>query len=158
MRQLPRHHVHRPRLVGRLEPGRPGVVEAGGGYGRTSPAEELAEHLGLSRLTVAFEPRDEATELFAARLAGALRALGLASAAEAVAAPGGEPDDAVDSALAALRRLPEPLLLLLGDAHHCSGTAARSLVRLVGLASLCNVVSGDWGHGTGRGRPRRRAS
>jgi ATP/maltotriose-dependent transcriptional regulator MalT/DNA-binding SARP family transcriptional activator len=128
LRQLPRHHVHRPRLVERLEPARLAVVEAGAGYGKTSLAEELAAHLGLAVMTVAFEPRDEAAELFAARLGGALRGFGLASAAEAVTARGAEPAEA---ALAALRSLPEPVLLVLDDAHHCSGTAACHLVRLV---------------------------
>jgi DNA-binding SARP family transcriptional activator len=130
VRQLPSHHVPRPRLITLLEEARVGLVEAGAGYGKSSLAEELAAHLGATPIVVVFEPRDEAVGLFAARLAGGLRGAGLAPAAEAIVAPDAEPADAVEAFLAALRLQAAPVLLVLDDAHHCSGDAARHLVRL----------------------------
>jgi ATP/maltotriose-dependent transcriptional regulator MalT/DNA-binding SARP family transcriptional activator len=131
VRQLPQHHVSRPRLVALLERSPLAVVEAGAGYGKSSLALEAAERLGVTAAVAGFEPRDGAAELFVARVASALRALGLEPATETAVASGSDPASAIGAALDALAGYREPLLLVLDDVHHCKGTAAALLVELV---------------------------
>ena len=121
---LPSRHVPRPRLVRVLEDASVGLIEAGGGYGKSVLAGELRRKLGTASAEAVVE-RDtaEARQLVGALRRG-LRRAGLSdSAAALTGSSAGEVAEALD-------RAPEPVLLVVEEAQHAIGEAAELLAGL----------------------------
>jgi len=125
---LPRHHVHRPRLVERLASSRAALVTAGGGYGKSLLAAELAHGLGLATVKVVLGDQDATPQALVARIAQGLARAQLRDAAVALRDRRLSPGEAVDALATALAAEREPVVLVIDDAHHL-GTEAQGLVR-----------------------------
>lgn len=121
---LPPQHVPRARLVDALAPCRVGIVEAGGGYGKSVLATELRRELRTASAEAELD-RDtaQAQELIGALRRGMRRA-GLSDVATALA--GSTPAEIVR----ALDRSAEPVLLVVEEVQHASGEAAAALADL----------------------------
>ncbi|MFN0154380.1 MAG: hypothetical protein ACKVUT_08360, partial [Gaiella sp.] len=92
---LPRHHVARPRLVGAMTGAPVSLVAAGGGYGKTVLATELAVTLGVPTVVVALEAGDTDPDLLFRRLMRAFRRASLSDLAEALTSSTADPAEAV---------------------------------------------------------------
>ena len=110
--------VPRPRLTSALAGATVAVVEAGGGYGKTTLARELAEELGIAGVLVELTPSDVDGRALLARCRVAFRRAGLTDLADAVSDPSADPGELVDDLLRALAREQEPVLVTVDDAHH----------------------------------------
>lgn len=106
------------------------LVAAGGGYGKTLLAGELAERLELATVSVALGPRDGEPAALVARLVAALERTRLADAAAAVRELANRPGEALLGLAPALAREREPVLVLVDDAHHLTGESAATLAEL----------------------------
>ena len=71
MRSFPAHHIPRPRLADAVSAERVVVVEAGGGYGKTTLASEIVDVWGAIEIEVTLH--EGARERGAARRAASLR-------------------------------------------------------------------------------------
>lgn len=127
--RLPHHHVPRPRLVDVLGHAPIGVIEAGGGYGKTTLAAEAVQTWGAPQLRVGFDPRDDDPSVMAMRLKRSLARSGLSDTAAAVGAAAG-PEDTVEALLDAVALERDPVLIVLDDVHH-SRRSAGLVMRLV---------------------------
>jgi len=128
---LPRFHVARPRLVATLREAPIGVVLAGGGYGKTVLAIELARALGIACAVVRLEPGDDEPQLLVARLSRALRRSGLSDAADAVEPGHGDPSASVDRLVQVLSDSADPVLLVVDEVGHAGEASALLLLHLV---------------------------
>ncbi len=106
------------------------VVEAGGGYGKSTLAAELARALGIGTAYVRLEPGDEDPTLFIARLRRSLRRSGLSDAAGAIERSGGPPDAALEALLDRLAELRDPMLLIVDEVELAGQGSDRLVVRL----------------------------
>ena len=75
-------------------------------------------------------PGTDNSDLAVATLVRALRDAGLSDLVAAAEAAGDDPAIRLDALLAAIERLPDPLLVVVDDAHRASGTAVGVLARL----------------------------
>lgn len=126
---LPRRHVPRPRLVSLLREEPVATVVAGGGYGKTVLAIELAHELGIAWALARLEQGDDDPAAFLRRLRGALRAAALSDAADALEGDG-EPDAALDSLLGVLARGDDPMLLVVDEVAHAGDAGGALVARL----------------------------
>ncbi len=127
---LPTLHLPRSRLVGALIAAPVGLIEAGGGYGKSVLASELRRELGTASAEAELErDTDDAEQLIGALRRG-LRRAGLSDSAAALTG-----STAADVA-GALDRAPEPVLLVVEEAQHATGEAAGL------LADLARELSG----------------
>lgn len=121
----------RPRLAGALAAARVGLVEAGGGFGKSVLAAELQGELGVA---TAWASIDRATEDAAVVLAGLRRALarcGLTTLAASLDRTALEdPEAGLDALLEALRRNADEVLLVVDEASRAGGAAAGLLAEL----------------------------
>ncbi len=115
--------VARPRLVAPMEHARLVVIEAGGGFGKSTLAAEAARSLGLAWVNVRLTPRDADPGLLAERLARSLRQAGLTDAAGRAQQALPDPEAVVEAVADALADEPEPTVLVLDDVHHAQGPA-----------------------------------
>lgn len=122
----------RPRLVDELRARQAALVVAGGGYGKTLLASEVARTLGIAWASVVLGSGDGDPAAFVARLGAALEWAHLADLAAAVQAERADPVAAVDALAAALTREPEPILVVVDDAHHAGPETAELVRRLAG--------------------------
>jgi len=124
---LPPHHVARPRLVSRLVSTPVGVIEAPAGYGKSVLASELSHALGTACVWAALAPADDEAAVLAGSVLRALRAARLSDLSSALGAAGTAewPGRFLD----ALVDLPEPLLLVIDDAHHLTTLECSTLVQ-----------------------------
>lgn len=121
---LPQHHVPRPRLAGALARAPIGLIEAGGGYGKSVLVGELRRELGIASADAVLErDTDEAEQLVGALRRGFRRA-GLSDLAAALT--GAHPADVA----AAFELESDPVLLVVEEAQHASGAAAELLAGL----------------------------
>jgi ATP/maltotriose-dependent transcriptional regulator MalT/DNA-binding SARP family transcriptional activator len=118
--------VERLRLVEALVANRVGLVEAGAGYGKSVLAWQYRRHLGVATALVPIGPPDDDAAIFTASLRRALLAGRLSDLASATNVD--DPVGALDGLLDALVGLESPLLVILDDAHHLSGTEVSTLV------------------------------
>jgi DNA-binding SARP family transcriptional activator/ATP/maltotriose-dependent transcriptional regulator MalT len=101
-----------------------GLIEAGGGYGKSVLASEFRRHIGTASAEAPLErDTDEAKQLIGALRRG-LRRAGLSDTAAALT--GSSPAEVA----AALDRAPEPVLLVIEEAQHAIGEAADLLAGL----------------------------
>ncbi len=115
-------HVARPRLTRRLAAAPVGLIEAGGGYGKSVLAAELRRGLGIASAEAVLErPVDGSAELVGALRRG-LRRAGLSDAAAALS----DPARLVD----ALDAVGGPVLLVVDEVQRASGLAVELLVVL----------------------------
>ncbi len=121
---LPQQHVPRPRLVRALLDAPVGLIEAGGGYGKSVLAAELRRELGTASAEAVLERDTDTAEQLLGALRRGLRRAGLSDSAAALTGTG-----AADVA-AALELAPEPPLLVIEDAQHATGEAASLLAGL----------------------------
>jgi ATP/maltotriose-dependent transcriptional regulator MalT/DNA-binding SARP family transcriptional activator len=126
---LPRYHVLRPRLISRLQDARVAVVEAGGGYGKTTLAAELAHAVDAVAVRAQLGADDGAPDRLVARVLRAIRRSGL-SALAALLGTTDSPSDWVDDLLDSLTGFSDPVLLLVDDAHVLSTAAATLCARI----------------------------
>lgn len=122
----------RTRLLSTLSNGRLGVVEAGGGYGKSVLADQLRRQLGFPTAFVALRPRDADPALLSTTLLQSLRAARLSDLAAAVEGRPG-PEAAVDALAEALAATAEPVQVVVDDAHHLQGEAVAALDRLASV-------------------------
>ena len=107
------------------------VVEAGGGYGKTTLALELADELGIARVLTDLTAGDADARALLARLRTALRRASLSDLAAVLADPTADPDELVDDLLRGLVAEVEPVLVIVDDAHYLRDPdAGRALGRL----------------------------
>ena len=121
---LPSHHVARPRLARRLAGAPVGLVEAGGGFGKSMLAAEVRRGHGTASAEALLERAvDEPGELVGALRRG-LRRAGLSDAAAALSEP--SPAGVAD----ALEHGAGPVLLVVDEVQRASGAAAGFLAAL----------------------------
>ena len=129
MSGLPRHHILRPRLTGALIAAPVGVVEAGGGYGKSALTAELGATRGIASTVVQLDERHDRGPA----LMGALRAVfnreGMSDAATVVSEID-DPRDALDALANLLATGGQEHLLVFDDAHHLTGESAALLCHL----------------------------
>jgi DNA-binding SARP family transcriptional activator/ATP/maltotriose-dependent transcriptional regulator MalT len=118
---LPLHHVPRRRLVQALEGASIGLVEAGGGYGKSVLASEVRRHFSVASAVCELVRDTEAPEQLLGALRRGLRRAGLSDLATAVSASSPE------ELAATLDRTAEPLLLVVEEVQHARGPAAELL-------------------------------
>ena len=118
---LPLHHVPRRRLVQALEGASIGLVEAGGGYGKSVLASELRRQLSVASAVCELVRDTEAPEQLLGALRRGLRRGGLSDLASAVSAA--SPEELAET----LDRTSEPLLLVVEEVQHARGPAAELL-------------------------------
>jgi DNA-binding SARP family transcriptional activator len=126
---LPRHHLARPRLVAALRDARVAVVVAGGGYGKTTLAVELARELGIAWALVRLDPGDDDPAALVRRVRDALLTAGLSDAADALEGSD-EPPAALDQLTQALARRSDPVLLVLDEIANAGAEGGRLVARL----------------------------
>lgn len=107
-----------------------GLVEAGGGFGKSVLAAEYRLVRGDAAATVALTSRDSEPATLLASVVRALRSGGLGSTGAVVEEAGAEPEEGVDALIEALGRMREPTLLVVDDVHHAATGAVRLLARL----------------------------
>ena len=117
-------HVPRPRLVRALLDAPVGLIEAGGGYGKSVLASELRRELGTASAEAVVESETGSAEQLVGSLRRGLRRAGLSDSAAALAGTG-----AADVA-AALELASEPPLLVVEEAQNASGEATELLAGL----------------------------
>jgi DNA-binding SARP family transcriptional activator len=127
---LPRPLVPRPRLITAIEPARIVVVEAAGGFGKSTLAREAGRVLGRTRVDVCLAPRDADPRFLAQRLARALRRAGLTDAGAQAQQALPDPAAVMDAVADALADEPEPTVLALDDVHHAGEEAGELIARL----------------------------
>jgi DNA-binding SARP family transcriptional activator/ATP/maltotriose-dependent transcriptional regulator MalT len=101
-----------------------GLIEAGGGYGKSVLASEFRRHIGTASAEAVVERNTDAAEQLLGALRRGLRRAGLSDSAAALTGP-----DAPDVA-AALELASEPALLVVEEAQNASGEAAGLLAAL----------------------------
>ncbi len=125
-------HVARRRLTDVVAAATVTLIDAPGGFGKTALAVEVAEQLGVARVSTVV--RRETSD--AAAVVGALRrsllAAGLSDLAGSLGEVATDPSASVDDLLLALGQRDEPLVVVIDEAHRLDGEA-RALV--VGLAA-----------------------
>lgn len=121
----------RTRLLDPLCAERVGVVEAGGGYGKSVLGEQLCSRLGVPSARLALRPRDAEPALFPLALLQSFRSARLSDLAAALEGRS-EPGSAVGSLIEALAATAEEVLVLVDDAHHLPGLALAALEALMG--------------------------
>jgi DNA-binding SARP family transcriptional activator/ATP/maltotriose-dependent transcriptional regulator MalT len=106
-----------------------GSIVAGGGYGKTTLAIEVALALGDAWALARFEPGDDGPEAPVLRLRSAFARTGLSDAADALD-PGAVAGDGVDRLLEVLAACPEPLLVVLDEISNAGSEALQQVARL----------------------------
>jgi DNA-binding SARP family transcriptional activator/ATP/maltotriose-dependent transcriptional regulator MalT len=134
MARLPPYHIDRPRLSGRCVDERVVVVEAGGGYGKTTLGAELVDLWRTVGIEVLLLSEGVSAALFAARLRAAVAHSGFSEAAAAMAGAGDDPQGAVDAAVSALST--EQCAFVVDDVHHASREAAQLIEHLASSITL----------------------
>jgi DNA-binding SARP family transcriptional activator/tetratricopeptide (TPR) repeat protein len=125
MRSFPAHHIPRPRLVSAVTTEQVVVVEAGGGYGKTTLAAEIVADWRAVEIEVALHEGGGSAALFIARLRSGIARAGFPAAAAAMASAGDDSPGMLDAALAALAA--ERCAFVVDDAHHAERDAATLL-------------------------------
>ena len=123
MGPLPLHHIPRPRLVDAVSAERVVVVEAGGGYGKTTLATEVVHAWGAIEVGVTLHERDGSAARFVSHLRAGIARAGFPAAALSVAGAGEDLHEAIDAALDALAD--EPCAFVLDDVHHAEREGAE---------------------------------
>jgi DNA-binding SARP family transcriptional activator/ATP/maltotriose-dependent transcriptional regulator MalT len=116
--------VERARLLRRLTPAQLGLIEAGGGYGKSVLAAQLRRQVETASAVVELERDTDDPEQLVGAMRRGLRRAGLSDIATAI--EGASPEEVA----AALGRSPEPLLLVVEEVQHASGDAAEALAGL----------------------------
>ncbi len=130
-------HLARPRLVERIKGSRSAAIIAPSGFGKSVVAEEIARHLGHATVYVELSERSGRDgHLFVAQLRRALRGSGLRALADAVAtiddATGGTA--AVGMICTLLAERDDPIVIVIDESQHGSGSGAEALAVLVDRA------------------------
>ncbi len=110
--------IPRTRLTDALAGARVAVVEASGGYGKSTLARLLADELGIAMAVAELAPEDTDARSLLARLRTGLRVGGLSDLAAALGDPTADPGRLADDLGVALAQEREPVLLVIDDAHH----------------------------------------
>ncbi|MFN8112084.1 MAG: BTAD domain-containing putative transcriptional regulator [Solirubrobacterales bacterium] len=113
--------VPRPRLAEGLLGARVGLIEAGGGYGKSVLASEVAEQLGTPSAVAVLERATEDPDELVGAIRRGLRSAGLSDSAAALA--GADPAAVV----AALEVGEDPVLLVVEEAQRIGGAAVELL-------------------------------
>jgi ATP/maltotriose-dependent transcriptional regulator MalT/DNA-binding SARP family transcriptional activator len=129
MSGLPRHHILRPRLTAALSSAPVGVVEAGGGYGKSALAAELGATRGISSVVVQLDDRHDKGPALLGALTSALNRAGIAGGATVVA-ESNEPRAALDALVALSASAKQEHLLVFDDAHHLTGESGALVTHL----------------------------
>ncbi len=101
-----------------------GLIEAGGGYGKSVLAAELRRELGTASAEAVVETETDSAEQLVGALRRGLRRAGLSDSAAALAGTG------AGEVAAALELASEPALLVVEEAQNASGEAAALLADL----------------------------
>lgn len=120
MWSLPAHHIPRARLARAVSEQNVVVIEAGGGYGKTTLAAEIVDVWGAIEIEVTLHEGAASAALLATRLRSAVALAGFPAAAAVMA--GDDAHAAVEAALAALST--EQCAFVIDDAHHAERDAA----------------------------------
>ncbi len=132
---MPHAPIARPRLVARLTPARVGIVEAGGGYGKSTLAEAVAADAGVATVTVDLAGVGPGVASVLGALRRAVRTAGLAAFAEALVLEGTDDSALPDAVGTAVRdelvARAEPLLLVIDEVHAASADGVGLLAGVV---------------------------
>ena len=124
-RELPPYHVARPALAEPLARAHVGLIEAGGGYGKSVLSAEVRGALALATAEAELDRPGADADLVAAALRRAYERGGLSDVAAALE---DAPPAQLPAALAAaLERAPAPTLLIV-DEVHLTGPAGAELL------------------------------
>lgn len=130
--------VVRVELLDRVAPARLVLIEAPGGSGKTTFAEQLVTDWEGATIRVRVT-RDTDLDGLVALLARALRRAGLGDDADVVAVA--DPEDAMDRLVGVLARRPDGLTLFVDDLHHLHPDAASSLAAVIAdLPPGCRAI------------------
>ncbi|CAN5513906.1 hypothetical protein BH23ACT9_BH23ACT9_13320 [soil metagenome] len=132
--ELPDGYVPRQRLSASVAGQATVVVEAGGGFGKTTLVAAVLGGFPGTAVYVDLAPGDGSGEIVVLRLARALEHSGLTDLGAALRG-GGDPSDALDALAEARLARNDRLLLAVDDAHHATGHAVEALVRLARTAT-----------------------
>ena len=162
---LPAHHVRRRRLIEAMRAAPVVVLEAPGGFGKTSLAAEFAAELGVATAVATVARATDSADLAVAGLVVAVRDAGLSDLAAPATAAGDDPAERLDALLAAIDRLGDPLLLVVDDLHRASGPAVDVVADLAHrlpaghrLLLLARELPGVWSRRPGPRSSTRRHS
>lgn len=126
--RLPPYHISRPRLMDRCLDEHVVVVEAGGGYGKSTFAAELVDAWRAVGIEAVLVNEETGPGLLAARLRAAVLAAGFSEAAVAMSEAGEDPQGAIEAVIAALAD--EQCAIVIDDAHHADLGAAHLIEHL----------------------------
>jgi DNA-binding SARP family transcriptional activator/ATP/maltotriose-dependent transcriptional regulator MalT len=122
--------VPRVRLTDALARAPVGLLEAGGGYGKSVLASQYRQLLGIASVYVPVAGADRDPAVFAASFRRAMRDARLSDLAAALEEL--QPQAWVEQLLDALIEAPDGVLMVVDDAHHLQGSqsSAEALIRL----------------------------
>ncbi len=126
MSGLPDHHILRPRLTTVLSSAPVGVVEAGGGYGKSALAAELGAVRGVASVLVPLDERHSTGRALVGALRSAFKRAGMSNAATAVSERQ-DPRAALEALVLLAERARQETLLVFDDAHHLTGEGGALL-------------------------------
>ncbi len=122
--------MRRRRLIEAMRAAPVVVLEAPGGFGKTSLAAEFATELGVATAVATLTRGTDSADLAVAGLVVAVRDAGLSDLAAPATAAGDDPGERLDALLEAVARLGDPLLLVVDDLHRAGGPAVDVLADL----------------------------
>ena len=114
-------YVDRERVLGDLIEAPVVLIEAGGGFGKSVLADQLRGRLDIASAVAELERDTEHAEQLVGALRRGMRRAGLSDVASAL---GGASADEIEDAFA---RATEPLLLVVEEVQHATGSAAAVL-------------------------------
>jgi DNA-binding SARP family transcriptional activator len=123
MRSLPAHHIPRPRLLNAVMQERVVVVEAGGGFGKTTLAAEIVDGWSAVEIAVTLHAGAGSGALFASRLRSGIAQAGFQGAAAAMNAAEDDLHGMIEAALDALES--ESCAFTIDDVHHAERETAE---------------------------------
>jgi ATP/maltotriose-dependent transcriptional regulator MalT/DNA-binding SARP family transcriptional activator len=122
--------VSRGRLTAALTDTSVGLVEAGGGYGKSVLASQCRQTLGIASVHLSVAPADRDPAVFVASFRRALQDASLSDLASAL--EGAQPAAWVEHLLDGLTETPDGVLIVVDDAHNLRGeqSSSEALTRL----------------------------
>jgi DNA-binding SARP family transcriptional activator/ATP/maltotriose-dependent transcriptional regulator MalT len=116
-------HVARPRLTEVIASSGVALVDAPGGYGKTALAQEVAERLGVPRVSAVLRTRTVEPAALVGELRRSLLGSGSSDLAGALGENSTPPDEAIDGLVGGLAERTEGIVLVVDEAHRLGGDA-----------------------------------
>jgi ATP/maltotriose-dependent transcriptional regulator MalT len=123
-------HVERPRLTDEIAGSAVTLVDAPGGFGKTALANELAQQLGVARVSAVLRTRTVEPAALVGELRRSLLGSGSSDLAGALGEISTSPEDAIDGLVRGLAERTDAIVLVVDEAHRLGGDANRLVADL----------------------------